>query len=137
MNARVNGILIVLLTMYMSFSIADEVHGQAAFDERDIVFGAFSKSNTILIRSYMGSYVNLHVADQTGVYTAQQAVAILLEFFKNHPPNSVAFIKEGKLNLNYFCIAKYLSRDEIWRIYLLFYSMNGKYIIKQIDIEKE
>ena len=137
MNARVNSFSIVILILYMSMSIADEVHGQAAFDERDIVLGAFSKSNTTLIRSYMGSYINLHVADQTGVYTAQQAITILHEFFKNHPPNSVTFVKEGEMNLNYFCIAKYSTKEESWRVYLLFYRSNSKYIIKQIDIEKE
>ena len=121
----------------MTLSVATEVHGQEGASERDIVLDAFSKSNTKLIRTYMGSYVNIHINDQTGVYTAQQAVTVLQGFFKDHPPISVEFIKDGESNLNYFCIAKYLTKGAKWRIYILFYKTNSKYVIKQIDIEKE
>ena len=137
MKVRINNFLIVILTLYMSLTIAGEVHGQYGFSERDIVLDAFSKSNTTLIRSYMGNYISLHIIDQTGVYTTQEAVTILQGFFKDHPPKSVTFVKEGESNLNYFCIAKYSTRAKNWRIYLLFYKVNSKYIIKQIDIEKE
>ena len=136
-SMRVNSFLLGLLTLYMSLSIAGEVYGQDGFSERDIVLDAFNKSNTTLIRSYMGNYISLHITDQTGVYTTQEAVTILSEFFKDHPPKSVTFVKEGESNLNYFCIASYISSGINWRVYLLFYKSNSKYIIKQIDIEKE
>lgn len=126
--------LLVTLSLVIASSLA---MGQTTFDNRDKLLDAFSKSNITYIDGYLGNYVNLHVGNESGVYTRQQANSILTKFFKDNPPQTVSFVKDGESKLNYFCIALYTSKGKNWRVYILFYETNNKYTIKQIDIEKE
>lgn len=137
MRVAVNIFITSIIILYLSFPFNSTLFGQSGFSGRDQLLEAFKNSNTVEIHNYLGNYVTLHIGDDTGVYTDQQSVSILGRFFKEHPPQRVTFVKEGKSNLNYFCIARYSSKGINWRVYILFYNSDNKYTIKQIDIEKE
>ena len=127
----------MLFIIGMSSQYSNVANGQTVFDDRDKLLEAFRSSNSTEIRGYMGNFVNIHIANESGVFTALQATTLLKDFFKDHPPNEVTFVVDGESNLSYFCIAKYLSNGIVFRVYILFYNAKSKYIIKQIDIEKE
>lgn len=134
---RISNFILVLLVAGMSLCCNVKGIGQSVFGDRDKLLKAFRSSNSTEIRSYMGNFVNIHIAHESGVFTALQAATILDNFFKDHPPTTVTFVVEGESNLSYFCIAKYSSKGIVYRIYILFYNAESKYFIKQIDIEKE
>jgi hypothetical protein len=65
-----------------------------------------------------------------------QAVRILQEFFKDHPPTAFKVTYEGVKTESKYSLCDYHSKKEKYRIHLYFMEENNKRLIYFISIEK-
>ncbi|OFY16891.1 MAG: hypothetical protein A2X11_00740 [Bacteroidetes bacterium GWE2_42_24] len=103
-----------------------------------VIEKALTAGNSQLISTYFADHVNLSLPGTDGVYSKEQAGAILKEFFTRHKPTQFKVTHKGKSGegASYFvgtltCGAKKFS------LYVLLHKTANNSTIKQFQVEED
>ncbi len=106
-----------------------------AFDVIDDVTAFFKKGDTKEIAKYFPSTVELSILEQEDIYSSNQAVFILKDFFAKHPPISAKIIHKVTSNPNYkFGVILLTTSNANYRVSFELKSNSSKFLISQIRI---
>ncbi|MGQ1911163.1 DUF4783 domain-containing protein [Marinifilum sp. RC60d5] len=98
---------------------------------------AFKQGNSISLSNFFGDRVALSIQDKESSYSKSQAKQIMSKFFNDFPP--VNFIRKhtgGKTGARYVT-GDLQTKKGKFRVSFLLKEQNGKFIIHQLNIEKD
>ncbi len=102
----------------------------------EAVMQAFSAGNSSLLVQYLDTRVTLSIESKTTTRTRKQVHAYFKDFFSTHPPTNFERVHEGATReQTLYCIARYISSDKTYRIYLHLKARNRTYFIQSISVD--
>ncbi len=103
--------------------------------KKDFV-SAFSKGETVPIKSYFKGFVNMNIPGEKGFYPQNKARWLLQDFFQKNRVKTFSLKDSGFSGDNFYLIGLYGSTGARWNIYFLFSPGENGFQIQQIDIEQ-
>lgn len=122
--------LISVFFMICSMQIANAQHEVSA----DIL-DALSEGNVTSLSSYFNDNVELVVGSANDVYSKQQAVGIVNDFFKKNKINSFQVLHKGTKESSAFSICTMRTATNTFRVYVLVRKSGTGQLIQQLRIE--
>lgn len=122
--------LISVIFMICSMQIAFAQHEVSA----DIL-NALSDGNTTVLSSYFNDNVELVVGSANDVFSKQQAVGIMSDFFKKNKVSSFQVLHKGTKESSAFSICTMKTTTNTFRVYVLVRRAGSGQFIQQLRIE--
>ncbi len=123
-------ILFILLMLGVNFSAS----AQNTSIPVDIVT-AISQGNASRLTPYLGTNVELVIGNKNDIYSKQQAVEIVSEFFRKNSVNDFQILHSGSKDTSSFAIGSLKTSTGTYRVYILTRKTDGKSLIQQLRIE--
>ncbi|MFA8299591.1 MAG: DUF4783 domain-containing protein [Hyphomicrobiales bacterium] len=118
--------------------IAITANAQNQEDVINAINKSIIKGDAEGVATYFDTNIDLRLPKIDGSYSSKQAVVILGDFFKSTPSPKFNIQHRGSSNDgSYYAIGKYTSNDIKYRTYFLLKKKNGRYLIQQLQFEKE
>ncbi|NLO71367.1 MAG: DUF4783 domain-containing protein [Porphyromonadaceae bacterium] len=118
-----------LLTIF-SFSAA----AQGSGIHPDII-SSISQGNTAKLAPHLGNNVELVIDNKNDIYSKQQAIEIITDFFRKNTVIDFKILHSGAKDLSSFAIGSLKTSTGVYRVYILTRKMDGKSLIQQLRIE--
>lgn len=122
--------LISVILMICSMQIANAQHEVSA----DIL-NALSDGNTTVLSSYFNDNIELVVGSANDVFSKQQAVGIMNDFFKKNKVSSFQILHKGTKETSAFSIGTMKTTTNTFRVYVLVRKSGSGQLIQQLRIE--
>lgn len=123
---------ILFLTLLLSFSTEATAQSQGIPGE---VVAAISQGNASKLNPFLGANVELVIDSKNDVYSKQQAVEIIADFFKRNTVSSFQVIHSGTKDASSFAIGTLKTSTGTYRVYILTRKADTKTVIQQLRIE--
>ena len=98
---------------------------------------ALNTGDAAKLTSYLNDNVELVVSSKNDVYSKQQAVGIITDFFRKNKVNSFQLLHNGNKEAASFIIGSLKTSTGNYRVYVLTRKISGKQLIQQLRIESE
>ena len=127
--------LVLLAALLLSFrfepaSVEDDTNKQ--------ILAALTAGNAVVLSSFFNNMIDLGIAGNEDTYSKTQATQILNDFFTKNPVKSVKFTSEGSSNDgSHFTIGEMKAGTGTYRLYYLLKKVSGKFLIQQLQIQKQ
>ena len=99
------------------------------------ILDALSEGNVTSLSSYFNDNVELVVGSANDVYSKQQAVGIVNDFFKKNKINSFQVLHKGTKESSAFSICTMRTATNTFRVYVLVRKSGTGQLIQQLRIE--
>lgn len=99
------------------------------------IANAISQGNASRLTPYLGTNVELAVGNKNDIYSKQQAVEIISEFFRKNSVNDFQILHSGAKDTSSFAIGSLKTSTGTYRVYILTRKADGKSVIQQLRIE--
>lgn len=120
---------LVVLLMFLSVSLKAQDFTQITSSLKIGDVKSFSQ--------HFDSNLELTILDNEAIYSKDQIITILKDFFgKNKPSNYVTIHKGNSGNGAYFQIGELTTSTKTFRTYLYAKNINGKFLIQEFRIEE-
>ena len=107
-------------------------------DTNKQIVAAIKTGNAVALSGYFNSMVDLGISGNEDTYSKTQATQILKDFFVKNPVKSVKITRQGSsTDGSQFSIGEMQSGTATFRIYYLLKKVSGKFLIQQLQIQKE
>ena len=107
-------------------------------DTNKQILAALSAGNATALSDYFNTMVDLGISGNEDNYSKTQAMQILKDFFAKTPVKSVKITRQGSsTDGSQFYIGEMKAGSETFRIYYLLKKVSGKFLIQQLQIQKE
>jgi hypothetical protein len=115
------------------------VHSESGPDDTNKqILAALTAGNAIALSEYFNSMVDLGIAGNEDNYSKTQATQILKDFFVKNPVKSVKITRQGSsTDGSQFFVGEMKAGSDIFRVYYLLKKESGKFLIQQLQIQKE
>ncbi len=123
--------LIVFLT-----TLAQAVPAQTTGFPAEIVT-ALNSGDVTKLTSYLNDNVELVIGTKNDVYSKQQAIGIITDFFRKNKAIGFQLLHNGNKEAASFIIGTLKSATGNYRVYVLTRKISGKQLIQQLRIESE
>ncbi|WP_421920796.1 DUF4783 domain-containing protein [Marinifilum sp.] len=124
------GILFVLVSV-------SGAHSQNNNDLPNNLILAFKKGNSVSLSNYFGDRVELSIQNKEAIYSKSQAKQIIGKFFRDFPPTDFKKKHTGGKTGARYVTGDLLTRKGNFRVSFLLKKQNGKFIVHQLNIEKD
>jgi len=130
---------LMIFVLIIMTAFAGEIKAQSQSEK---VASGISKlireNNMIKLSSYFHDPVDLNIGGKKGIYSKQQSVVMIKDFFTTYPVSSFKINHTGSSQKKMvYSIGTYQSKQIVFRTYFLFKKENGNYKIYQFHFEKE
>ncbi|MCT4602893.1 MAG: DUF4783 domain-containing protein [Marinifilum sp.] len=98
---------------------------------------AFKQGNSISLSNYFGERVELSIQDKEAIYSKPQAKQIIGKFFRDFPPTDFKKKHAGGKTGARYVTGDLLTKKGNFRVSFLLKKQNGKFIVHQLNIEKD
>lgn len=98
---------------------------------------AFKQGNSASLSNYFGDRVQLSIQEKEAFYSKQQAKQIIAKFFKDFPPTDFKKRHVGGKTGARYVTGDLLTKKGDFRVSFLLKKQNGKFIVHQLNIEKD
>ncbi|MEA3504755.1 MAG: DUF4783 domain-containing protein [Bacteroidota bacterium] len=130
--------IIVLVLIVTSVFLGDLLAQQQGDKISSEVAKLVSANNTAQLSSYFHDPVDLNINGKKGVFSKQQSIVMIKDFFAKYPVKSFKINHSGSSQKGMiYSIGTYKSKSENFRTYFLFKKEGKKYKIYQFHFEKE
>lgn len=99
------------------------------------IVNAISQGNASRLTPYLGTNVELSIESKNDIYSKQQAVEIISEFFRKNNVNDFQILHSGAKDTSSFAIGSLKTSTGTYRVYILTRKADGKSVIQQLRIE--
>ena len=107
-------------------------------DTNKQIVAALTAGNAAALSDYFNSMVDLGISGNEDTYSKTQATQILKDFFTKNPVKSVKITRQGSsTDGSQFSIGEMQAGADKFRIYYLLKKVTGKFLIQQLQIQKE
>jgi hypothetical protein len=107
-------------------------------DTNKQIVAALTAGNAAALSGYFNSMVDLGISGNEETYSKTQATQILKDFFTKNPVKSVKITRQGSsTDGSQFSIGEMQAGAGTFRIYYLLKKVSGKFLIQQLQIQKE
>lgn len=107
-------------------------------DTNKQIVAALTAGNAATLSGYFNSMVDLGISGNEETYSKTQATQILKDFFTKNPVKSVKITRQGSsTDGSQFSIGEMQAGEGKFRIYYLLKKVLGKFLIQQLQIQKE
>lgn len=128
---KLNFSIILLLGLFL----VENVRSQAS--EKEAIAHAIQKGNAKAVGAYFATSVDLTLDDLEDVYSKDQAIVILENFFSENPPSAFSLKHEGKSKLeDHFYIGDLKTPDQGYRLTFFLKKEGDAFKLKQLRIER-
>lgn len=100
----------------------------------DIIL-SFNNGDASRLSNYLNDNVELVLDNNNNVYSKQQTLTILTDFFKKNKVNSFQVLHQGEKEASNFVIGTLKTSNGNFRVYILMRKTNNKTLILQLRIE--
>ena len=100
------------------------------------IIDCFQTGNSKNLSGYFNQNVELTLLGNKNIYSKAQAKQIMSKFFNEHTPESFKILTSTSENKAQNIIGLLVTKDEIFRVYILFKQNNQKKYIHILKIEK-
>jgi len=126
----------------ISIQISFIVFTLSALAQDDIstkVSSAIDSGNSRELAKHFHTNIDLTIIDNDGTYSKAQAEIIVRDFFSKNPPSGFSINHQGSSrDASQYYIGTYTSKsNERFRVYFLLKSFSGKFLIQQLQIQKQ
>ncbi len=132
---KINKLLIALFVLFGFVANIDAQKETTIF--QDVVVEAMNQGNSNKLSQHMNHNVELIVDNKKNIYSKQQAVGILANFFKTNPVKKFSLTHNSDKKSSSFFIGSLETTKGNYRIYFLTREVNKTTLIQQIRIETE
>ncbi len=102
------------------------------------IAAALATGNAAALSDYFNSMVDLGISGNEDTYSKTQATQILKDFFTKNPVKLVKITRQGfSTDGSQFSIGEMRAGSDKFRIYYLLKKVSGKFLIQQLQIQKE
>jgi hypothetical protein len=124
-------LVVVLLPCHSSaYSGSDDPNRQ--------IVAALTAGDANALSAYFNSMVDLGISGNEDTYSKTQATQILKDFFSKNPVKSLKINRQGSsTDGSLFSIGEMQTGADKFRIYYLLKKVSGKFLIQQLQIQKE
>lgn len=123
--------ILTLLCAVLQFTSA-----QSSVVTNDIA-AALSAGDVNKLGVHFNSSIELVVDSKSDVYSKQQAIGILSDFFRKNPVKGFQNLHSGNKDASNFMIGTLKTATGNFRVYLVIRKTEGKLLIQQLRIEAE
>ncbi|NWJ51643.1 MAG: DUF4783 domain-containing protein [Bacteroidetes bacterium] len=130
-------IIIILLTVFSVFQVQaqSEEQSKVIFEN---VGKAFRDGDASQLGLYFASSLDVILPGNEGTYSKQQAEMILKDFFSKNRPKSFVINHLGTSNDgSRYAIGTCRTANQNYRAYILIKNGGGKFVIRQLQLEKD
>lgn len=107
-------------------------------DTNKQIVAALTAGNAVALSDYFNAMVDLGISGNEETYSKTQATQILKDFFTKNPVKSVKITRQGSsTDGSQFSIGEMQAGEGKFRIYYLLKKVLGKFLIQQLQIQKE
>jgi hypothetical protein len=127
--------ILVMAMVLLAFRSLPE-NGQDTTNKQ--VDAALTAGNAVLLSNYLNAMVDLGITGNEDTYSKTQATQILKDFFSKNPVKSYKTTRQGtSTDGSQFSIGEMQAATGTFRIYYLLKKVSGKFLIQQLQIEKD
>ena len=127
-------VLLLAMVLLPFYSIPEP--GQE--DTNKLIVAALATGNAADLSVYFNSMVDLGISGNEDTYSKTQATQILKDFFTKNPVKLVKITRQGSsTDGSQFSIGEMQAGAGKFRIYYLLKKVSGKFLIQQLQIQKE
>ena len=123
-----------MISLLMFISIQHSVQAQTSSIPNEIV-SALSNGDANRLSAYLNDNVELFIENKNDIYSHQQAVSILNDFFHRFKVSDFKVIHQGNRDNSSFIIGILSTATENFRVYILTRKSDNKTIVLQLRIE--
>lgn len=98
---------------------------------------ALRTGNAAMLAGYFNPHVELVILDKEDVYSKEQAMRIIQDFFASHQPRQFTIKHQGGKSQSRYAIGQLQTKTGNYRVYFLLKWTEGKAFIHQLRIESE
>lgn len=124
----------IILLLCLALAFGHKLPAQSSGMPGEII-AAISQGNVARLTPYLGSNVELVIDNKNDVYSKQQAVEIISDFFKRNTVSSFQILHSGSKDTSTFAIGTLKTATGAYRVYILTRKTDGKSVIQQLRIE--
>ena len=107
-------------------------------DTNKLIVSALAAGNAAALSDFFNTMVDLGISGNEDTYSKTQATQILKDFFSKNPVKSVKITRQGSsTDGSQFSIGEMQAGTSTFRIYYLLKKVSGKFLIQQLQIQKE
>ena len=127
-------LLLLAMVLLPFYSIPEPGHD----DTNKQIVASLTAGNAVALSGYFNSMVDLGISGNEDTYSKTQATQILKDFFIKNPVKSVKITRQGSsTDGSQFSIGEMQAGTATFRIYYLLKKVSGKFLIQQLQIQKE
>jgi len=123
------------LILILGLFLIENAFSQAS--EKESIASAIQKGNARDVGAFFAKSVDLTLDELEDVYSKDQAIVILENFFSENPPTSFSLKHEGKSKLeDHFYIGDLTTQGENYRLTFFLKKEGSVFKLKQLRIER-
>jgi len=123
------------IILFLGLFLMENAFSQAA--EKQSIASAIQKGDAKAVGAYFAKSVDLTLDDLEDVYSKDQAIVILENFFTENPPTSFKLKHEGKSKLeDHFYIGDLETESQNYRLTFFLKKEGSDFKLKQLRIER-
>jgi hypothetical protein len=124
--------VVVLLTVS---SLLTSAQGQNEIPSK--LTSSFKKGDSFGLSNFFGDRVELTILDKEAIYSKSQAKQIMAKFFREFQPTDFKKKHTGSKTGSRYATAELYTKKGKFRVSFLLKKQNGKFMLHQLNIEKD
>ena len=126
--------LLTFIALFTAFELTSAAQTTGLPNE---IVTALNSADVAKLTNYLNDNVELVMSNKNDVYSKQQAVGIITDFFRKNKVNGFQLLHNGNKEAASFIIGTLKTTAGNYRVYVLTRKTNGKQLIQQLRIESE
>ena len=126
--------LLTFIALFTAFELTSATQTTGFPNE---ILTALNSADVAKLTNYLNDNVELVMSNKNDVYSKQQAVGIITDFFRKNKVNGFQLLHNGNKEAASFIIGTLKTTAGNYRVYVLTRKTNGKQLIQQLRIESE
>jgi hypothetical protein len=100
---------------------------------------AMKRGNAADLGRYFDERVEISILNKDDVYTKEQAVKVMQQFFANNPASSFTTVHKGTSSNkdSHYCIGNLVAGGKTFRVYIYMKNAGSKQVIQELRFDKE
>ena len=126
--------LLTFIALFTAFELTSAAQTTGFPNE---IVTALNSADVAKLTNYLNDNVELVMSNKNDVYSKQQAVGIITDFFRKNKVNGFQLLHNGNKEAASFIIGTLKTTAGNYRVYVLTRKTNGKQLIQQLRRESE
>lgn len=104
----------------------------------EVVEQALSQGDTNALTSIASARIELTIFGSAAMYSRGQAMYVLSDFFRQHPPTTVSFSDPSRSGANWFVMGEYLYEggEQPLRVFVRLRARDGQWELRELRIDR-